>query len=238
MSEIQAQTQEKPRFGLSNNILKIIAMLSMFIDHLGVQIYPQIGALRIIGRLALPLFAYMIAEGCFYTKNRARYLILISSLAVACQVVFYIAENSLYQGILVTFSLSIITIYSIDTLFESKDWKKILLAVLGIIFVIFVSFVMPKLFENEGFEIDYGVIGMLLPVAIYFMSNKILKLVACAFMLVLLALEIGLPQHYAVFALPLLALYNGKRGTKKLKYVFYAFYPLHLILIYLLSFIL
>lgn len=237
MNEMQAPTQGKSGFGLSNNALKIIAMLSMFIDHLGVQIYPEIGELRIIGRLALPLFAYMIAEGCFYTRNRTRYLILISSLAVACQVVFYVVENSLYQGILVTFSLSIITIYSIDEIFKLRNWKNIILAVLGLCFVFIFSFALPSLYKDEGFKIDYGVIGMLLPVTIYFMPNKYLKLIACAVMLGFLAMSINVTQCYAIFALPLLALYNGKRGTKKLKYVFYAFYPLHLILIYLLNFI-
>ena len=58
--------------GFSNNQLKIIAMLSMLVAHVGEHLYPDVGFLRAIGRLALPLFAYMIAEGCLYTKNRAR----------------------------------------------------------------------------------------------------------------------------------------------------------------------
>ena len=50
------------KFGLTNNQLKIIAMLSMLADHIGVQLFPDLQILRIIGRLALPIFAYMIAE--------------------------------------------------------------------------------------------------------------------------------------------------------------------------------
>ena len=71
--------------GLSNNQLKIIAMISMFIDHLGLQIFPTESIYRIIGRIALPIFAYMIAEGCKYTRKRWLYLLKILSLGLICQ---------------------------------------------------------------------------------------------------------------------------------------------------------
>ena len=58
------------KIGLTNNQLKIIAMISMLIDHIGLQMFPDLLIFRIIGRLAFPIFAYMIAEGCFYTKNK------------------------------------------------------------------------------------------------------------------------------------------------------------------------
>ena len=228
---------EKSQKGLSNNQLKIIAMIAMFIDHLGVQCFPNVEIFRIIGRLALPLFAYMIAEGCFYTKNRTKYLLLISALGIACGVVFYIAEQSLYQGILITFSLSILTIFSIDKIVKTRKIKNVLLGILGLAVVVVIAVVLPIVLKDEGFRIDYGIVGVLMPVAIYFMPNKTLKIIALSVMLALLIFTIGSIQHYAFLALPLLALYNGKRGSKKLKYMFYAFYPLHLVFIYLLSFI-
>ena len=83
-------------------------MLSMLIDHIGVAMFPNVMILRIIGRLAFPIFAYMIAEGCFYTKNKARYFFMIFGLGMICQLVFLFFMGSLYQGILMTFSLSII----------------------------------------------------------------------------------------------------------------------------------
>ena len=58
------------RFGLNNNQLKILAIVIMTIDHVGMEIMPQFRILRIIGRLAFPIFAFMIAEGCHHTKNR------------------------------------------------------------------------------------------------------------------------------------------------------------------------
>ena len=57
-------------FGLSGNALKIIAAISMVIDHVGLMFFPTLKILRIIGRLAYPIFAFMIAEGCYYTKNK------------------------------------------------------------------------------------------------------------------------------------------------------------------------
>ena len=57
---------------LSGNTLKILACVFMFIDHLGVIIFPDVYILRAVGRLAMPLFAWMLAEGCFYTKNKLK----------------------------------------------------------------------------------------------------------------------------------------------------------------------
>ena len=235
MANVIVQAPSKTIGCFSNNQLKIIAMLSMLIDHIGVELFPDLESLRIIGRLALPLFAYMIAEGCYYTKNRISYLPLIATLALLCQAVFYFTTQSLYQSILVTFSLSIITIFSIDGIIKHANVFKVVLSVVMLIFVTFVAFIMPTIFSKQGFEIDYGYLDMLLPVFIYYAPNKICKLAACGLMLILLAIDIQGVQIYALLALPLLALYNGKRGTKKLKYMFYIFYPLHLVVIYLVG---
>lgn len=58
---------------LTKNQLKILAMVCMTIDHIGAMLFPQAVWLRVIGRLAFPLFSYCIAEGCRYTRNKARY---------------------------------------------------------------------------------------------------------------------------------------------------------------------
>ena len=177
----------------------------MLIDHIGVELFPNSEGLRIVGRLALPLFAYIIAEGCFYTKNRTKYLILLSSLAILCQTVFYLVMGSLYQSILVTFSLSVITVYSIDSILKSKNVFYIILGAVGLSFSVFVSFIAPVLLENQGFAIDYGYLGMLLPVFIYYAPNKISKLITCGLMLIMLAVHFQGVQIYALLALPLLA---------------------------------
>ena len=67
---------------MTGNQLKILALVTMTIDHVGVVLLPQYLVLRIIGRLTYPIFAYMIAEGCFYTHSKRRYLGGIFALAL------------------------------------------------------------------------------------------------------------------------------------------------------------
>ncbi len=222
----------------SNNQLKIIAMLSMFVDHVGAIIYPHIVFFRIAGRLALPLFAYMIAEGCTHTKNKLGYLASVSILALLCQFVFYFMTGSIHQNILVTFSLSIIAIFSVDNFLKHENAVNVGMGILGASFVIFITFIAPMLPIFRGFNVDYGYLGMLIPIAIYYSPNKICKLISCSVMIYLSVFTVGLfIQYYALLSIPLLALYNGQRGTTRLKYVFYLFYPLHLALIYLINFL-
>ena len=90
----------------------------MTIDHVGVLLLPHVIVLRILGRLALPIFAFMIAEGCRYTRNRLRYFGSVFALGVLCQIVYYMVDRSLYFSILITFSLSNATIYAL------QDWKE------------------------------------------------------------------------------------------------------------------
>ncbi len=223
---------EKSRLGLTNNQLKIIAMVSMLIDHLGVGLFPDAMWMRIVGRLALPIFAYMIAEGCRYTRNRPKHLVLIAALAVGCQLVYWLTMESLYQSILVTFTLSIIVIYSVDGLLDHKSVWRVLASLLGIAIVVLLAMVLPQKLAVQGYEIDYGIWGVLMPVVVYYAKWKLVKLVALAGMIVITVFTLGAVQWYALIALPLLFMYNGTRGKWKLKYMFYIFYPTHLVLIY------
>ena len=225
------------KIGLSNNQLKILAIITMFIDHFGLQLFPQILIFRIIGRIALPIFAYMIAEGCFYTKNRLKYLLQLLILGLGCQIVFFFVSGSLYQGILLTFCLSIISIYAIDYFIKKKNIISFILSFLTISAVIFISAILPIIIKKSGFEFDYGVIGVFLPVAIYYFKDKIIKLLVLSLFICLLSLQFGNIMLYSFIAIPFLLLYNGKRGKYNLKYLFYLFYPLHLVVIFLLDFV-
>ena len=81
--------------GLSGNVLKIIALIAMTVDHIGVIIFPKAVVLRIIGRIAMPIFAFMIAEGCVYTKRKLRYFALVFGLGLICVVGYFIAERKI-----------------------------------------------------------------------------------------------------------------------------------------------
>jgi hypothetical protein len=225
------QTKKFP--GLTGNQLKLIALISMTCDHVGLQLFPNILLLRILGRLALPIFAYMIAEGCRHTRSRKRYLLRMAGLAAVCQVVYFVAMESLYQCILVTFSLSICLIYALDNLQQHPGTGSRLLA-LGTLTVVFaLCVVLPDFLP--GFEIDYGLMGVLLPVLIYFGKPSHHFLLAGV---ILLCLGTGGIQWWSLCAIPLLGMYNEQRGRTNMGRVFYIYYPLHLVVIYGLSLVL
>lgn len=208
---------------MTGNQLKIIAMIAMTADHVGLQLLPQFPVLRILGRLALPIYAYMIAEGCRHTHDRKKYLLRLLTLGLLCQVVYFIAMGSLYMSILITFSLSVGLIY----LYAKKGYS----FWLGLLAAFFLCVILPDLPTGTDFDIDYGIWGVLLPLFIHTGKTQKEKLTMLALGLVLLALSYGGVQWYGLLAVPLLALYNGKRGNANIGKLFYWYYPLHLVII-------
>lgn len=217
---------------LSGNQLKIIALIAMTCDHVGVQLFPDFLLLRIIGRLAMPIYAYMIAEGCRHTRNMGKYLGTMLAFAALCQGVYFFAMGSLYMSILVTFSLAIGLIFLIQQ--AKGGFAAAVPALLAGIAAVYVL-TLPRLLPGTDFAIDYGFFGVMLPVLIYLGRNKWESLLLCALGLTALALTYGGIQWYGLAALPLLALYSGKRGKYKMKYLFYIYYPAHLAAIYAIS---
>ena len=236
---------EKTRI-LSGNTLKILAAIFMVIDHVGLMFFPTRIIFRIIGRLAFPIFAFMIAEGAKYTKNKIRYLSFMSGLAFICQLVyFFFDKGNLYMCILVTFSLSIVLIYALKWLKlvvftpDTGFLKKIL------VLFCFIALLTGVTALNLIFDIDYGLAGILVPVfASLFDFRGIdvpeslkkfdclpIRIASLGVGLLLLAMSANKIQYYSLFALIPLALYSGKRGRLKLKYFFYLFYPLHLVVL-------
>ena len=234
MNRISFKNMQEKSIGLSNNTLKIIAMVSMLIDHIGLMIFPQYKILRIIGRLSFPIFAYMIAEGSFYTRNRKKYFLLIFCMGAGCQAVYAIAMHSLYLNILLTFTLSIATIFSVDNFINKKTMSSLILAITTVLSVIFISVIAPEIFKEQGFRVDYCYLGVLFPVIVYYSKTKAAKIISAAAVLTGMSF-INEIQVYSLLAIPFMMLYNGKRGKLNLKYVFYIFYPLHLVVIYLID---
>ena len=223
------------KIGLSNNQLKILAMLAMTADHVGLTLFPELEWLRIIGRLALPIFAYMIAEGCCHTKHPLRYLGTMAGFAALCQGVYLFAMHSLYMCIMVTFTLSIAVILLIRLAQSKHNPLFWFLPFLAILAVYYICQILPQKLPDTDFEIDYGFWGVMLPVVIYAGRDTWGKLLCTALGLCLLAYT-GYPiQWWSLAALPLLALYNGQRGKWKMKWFFYFFYPVHLVIIYGIS---
>jgi hypothetical protein len=212
------------RTGLTGNQLKILAMITMTCDHVGVMLFPHLLWLRIIGRMAMPIYAYMIAEGCRHTRDRKKYLLRLLSLGVLCQTVYLIAMGSLYICILITFSMSVCLIYLLDRAEQEKKWTSLWL---GVLCVFFLCVILPDLMPNTDFEVDYGLPGVLLPVLIYGAGTRGLLLG-----LALVAMQYGGVQWFCFLAVPYLLAYNGQRGKANIGKLFYWYYPAHLVAIY------
>lgn len=216
---------------LSGNALKIIAAAAMVLDHAGLMFFPGNEVLRILGRLAFPIFAFMIAEGCKYTRNRLRYFLQLFTLAVVCQIVYFFVDGSLYLSILFTFSLSLLMIFAL------QHWKAQPSAGRAAIFLLSVGSVWLL---NRIFTIDYGFWGCMVPLFAALPHGTAydripVSVATLSLGLLLLAISLGGWQMWALAALPLLLLYSGKRGKAKMKFFFYVFYPAHLAILQLLA---
>ena len=212
---------------LNGNHLKLIAAFTMLLDHAGILLFPRVQLLRVIGRLAYPIFAFMLAEGCRYTKNRLRYFLMVFGLGVGCQLVYAIVGGTAYLNILLTFSLSILLIYILQEMYRAQTRKKEALWS-----VLFAAGFLIAYGIQHIITMDYGFWGIMVPVFVSFSHVRKFPHWASVLLLgiglVLLGADMGGIQHYALLSLPLLLLYSGQRGKYKMKYFFYIFYPVHL----------
>lgn len=223
--------------GLTGNQLKILAMVCMTADHVGLQLLPGAVFLRLLGRLAFPIYGWMLAEGCRYTRSRRRYLLRLAGLAAVCQIAYLFAMGSLYQCVLVTFSLSVVLIWAVD-LVRARPTPENILILAGVTIGIFLLTVVLPAMTLTDFALDYGLWGVLLPVAVYLGRTKREKLALFGAALVLLALSYGGIQWWGLLALLPMATYNGQRGRGKLGTFFYLYYPAHLLVIFGISLLL
>ena len=222
---------QNPKFGILNgNHLKLIAAFTMLLDHAGILLFPRVQILRVLGRLAYPIYAYMIAEGCRYTRNKLRYFLMVFGLGAACQLVYYFFSGDTYLNILLTFSCSVLLIYGLQESYYAKTWQK--RALWSILFCAGFLIVYGL---DQLITIDYGFWGVMAPVFVAFAYLRKFPQWASVLLLgvalLLLGADIGGIQHYALLSVPLLLLYSGKRGKVNLKYFFYIFYPVHLVVL-------
>lgn len=240
---------------MSSFVLKLIAAVTMFIDHAGLLLFPDLEFMRILGRLAFPIYAFCIAEGFRYTKNRKLYFLRVFILGLICQIVYTVVDQQLYLGILIVFSISILLMACLDSFKKAMrgqpspvgrkfaEWFRLeTLSNTGdrvITGALLAASVLTSLLLCMTVDVDYGFFGILLPVFTSFFEDRPRRLVM--FTATLLALSIDLTaggfiyQFWCLLAVPLLAVYNGKPGKYRMKYFFYIFYPAHLVFLYALD---
>lgn len=240
---------------MSSFVVKIIAAVTMLIDHAGLILFPEYGIMRIIGRIAFPLYAYCIAEGFRYTKNRLHYFLRIFILGLLCQIVYFVVDGDTLLGILLTFSFSIIVMFFTDGIRAALNGQKSALAKFcekithseislktDLVLSIIASFaVIAAVFALTAVvDVDYGFFGIMLPVFTNFFHDKKKRFVLFSSTLLALCIDLTATfsiQYWSLLTIPIVALYNGKPGKYKLKYFFYIFYPAHLVILYALDFL-
>ena len=235
---------------LSGNALKIIAAVLMVCDHAGMLLFPKVAFLRIIGRLAFPIFAFLIAEGSKHTKNKLRYLLTMAGFALVIQVGYYIFNQRLEMSVMVTFTMSLVIIFALDLFKEAIFTPNPKGARIAATAVLFFGAILFAAVLDRTVELDYDFSGCMLPVfpslmttpkvkdppeVFKMLDSKLPRFLAAAVGTLALALDFGGTQIYCLLSLPLLLLYSEKRGRLKMKYFFYVFYPLHLVILYGIS---
>ncbi len=243
--------QEPHRLGLTAFSLKLIAALTMLCDHVGAYLLTNIEILRIIGRLAFPIYAYFIAEGCRYTRNKPKRFLLVFGLTVICEVAYVLTSGEITGTALVTFSCSIPMIYALQALKQSLVTRSG--ARIAGHALLFVGSVGMTYLVGYFIPMDYGVPGALLPVLLSlldyvpgkapecfrFVDRRSVRLLVFGVGMILVwrfrRYVTGDMQLYSLLALLPMALYTGRPGPRAFKYGFYIFYPAHLMIIWLIG---
>lgn len=215
---------------LDGTTLKMIAMISMVFDHAGDMFFPEAIWPRMIGRLAMPLFSFSIAEGYTHTRDKIKYLYRIGIFALISEIPFDLAfEGKIgfsHQNIMLAFFLAVIALMLYDRISGEKDPErkhggKTALGVLIVIAISILSFLLRA---------DYTFFAVI-AVFLFYVFRKKHPLIRAGVGVAFLSLTRTVGYYCATgFSFLPLAMYNGKKG-KGLKWMFYLFYPGHLLLL-------
>lgn len=224
---------------LSGSTLKTIAIVSMFIDHAALvllywgilyhnqpimegtelyNIYLKYEFMRKIGRIAFPIFCFLLIEGFLHTSDRKKYALRLLIFAILSEIPFDLAaQNQLFDltscNVFITLLLGLLTIWAMDQ-FREKYYIQIPIALLGCL----VAYLINS---------DYDYRGIILIILLYiFRYDRSMQAIAGSISLYW--------EWQAIFAFIPICMYNGKRG-RNIKYFFYIFYPAHLILLCLIK---
>ncbi|KAB2333014.1 TraX family protein [Bacillus mesophilum] len=225
--------------GLNTNVLKVIAIVAMVVDHTAIWLVPDENTLHIIlhafGRLAAPIMCYLIAEGYFYTSNVNKYIKRLFIFALISHFPFVMflglewwqATSVIWTLLMGLIALAVSQKTDISILIRigviilccllayTADWNYI-----GVLWILFFGIFRGR-FKLQ--MLSYGLIGGLLYIipGLYNLGYE------------------SIFRFGILLVIPLFALYNGTHGRKSklIKWGFYIFYPLHLLLLYLFRYI-
>jgi len=215
---------------MSSLVLKITALITMIIDHYGAIFQGNIIIYRIIGRLAFPIYCFLLVEGYTHTSNIKKYALRLIAFAFISEIPFDLAFFGKigfeHQNIFFTLFIGLTAIYFID----NKEGKYSTNSA----FIIIAASITATLLRT-----DYQFIGIIYILAFYFTRNqaKHKKFLTIGLIMFAVNLSAGMLQQFSLLALIPIYFYNKKEGRKSkiLQMSFYTAYPLHLIIFYLIN---
>lgn len=220
---------------MSGSMIKLIAIVAMLIDHVGATLYPEIVILRIVGRIAFPIFAFFIAEGYLKTRDKKKYMIRLFTFALVSEVPFDLSFFNTYlefshQNVFFTLAFAVLAMDLFDKYAEESQGKA-----MGYLYLVCLLSIVLKT--------DYNIIGIFMiflfkQYRLNFKQQVVwvggINLVMGLLGLLTMGTIEGFLQAFGVLAFIPLYFYNGKRGFS-MKYLFYAFYPCHLIILFIMQ---
>lgn len=232
---------------MTSFVLKCIAMITMLIDHTSIAYLGYTTLFNVIGRIAFPIFAFQISEGYIHTKSLKKYFLRLFCFAIISQVPFMLFDSmftySFAFNIFGTLFVGLLAIWLYDKivkcdfeLTKNKRFNLIINKAFGFISVILFGII------SEVCHFDYGFWGVAIIFLFYFFKND--KIGMVIFYITACIIKYGIDiiiygYHYlyvllcigTILPIIFICLYNGKQG-KKIKYLLYAFYPVHLLILY------
>lgn len=218
--------------------LKLIAVITMLIDHIGYILLPQMEFLRYIGRISFPIYCFLIAEGARHTHDIYKYFGRLAAFAVVSEIPFNLAFSGEFIdmkscNVFVTLAFGVAAIICLQKL-QNKWVSAGVIAILALLAYCLRS--------------DYSWYGILMIVGFYLAKSDIATLgvqaVGTQFYCAEKAIRyhvgmFSLSQQWSMLSIPVLLLYNGEKGYsgKAIQWAFYLFYPVHLLILFGLSLI-
>ena len=280
---VQANNTRAKFSFLSGSFLKVFAIVVMFIDHFAAGfILPSIitgdmykflsfwgidvtlsleiliyTILRGIGRMAFPIFCYLLVEGFYHTRNKLRYTLTLSLFAFISEIPFditliaYKAYDTLNlkeiyttysaniwgsQNVYFTLFLGVIAIWLSDTIIKKLSLVNTLIAYVVSVIPVAISAYIAYLLKT-----DYAAYGIIVIAIFYYFHNKRIPATILVYFFLLLTLSTranGGMEEWSFPAFIIINFYNGQRGfiKKNFKYFFYIFYPAHLLVIFFIRY--
>ena len=246
------KTERKEKFQINALTLHIFAMFCMVLDHAWATVVSGNAWMNFVGRLAFPIFAFMTVEGYFHTRSFKKYLQRLLIFALISEIPFNLMNSGswidpFHQNVLWTFIIALLCVSKMDKI-RAGDLStgKNALACAGIILLGFVI--------GTAAMVDYSGTGVLTVFVFYFFRGRDWKNILGQFLgiylinfvliqnldipFILFGHEFFFPtQGFAIFSLIPIWLYRGKQGphNKVIQYACYAFYPVHILILSLLS---